>query len=176
MPAQRLRVTTLINNWFKVKLEEIPEVVKLWCPFINFARCIGITSIRQIGSEPFFESQVFAGFFLFNLSIFAIFAFALIISILIFKDCWGGSSTVLVEASHNVIFYLHCQCTIAFFTSRSKSIVCLFQHWINIERSLKYKNSYQGIGNSWKLIYISTFLLSIIENIIYLLSKVSTKD
>lgn len=150
-----------------------PDVIYLWNPLIHFTRFYGIIPMRRSEKEPYFERC--NGSACWSLVVAAVYCFTLIVAILAFKDTFDRPSTVIVEASHFIIYYSHNEATVIFFLLRSRDLPKLFQLWIDTERDLAQRGirlSKLAKIQCW-FIFIATIIICTIENMTYILSRVS---
>lgn len=166
------RSTKIFPSAPKNSPDRKPDIIQLWSPAICFGRCYGIIPLKKCWKEPHFERCT--GSFCWALLLSLVYIFTLIISILVLKDSVNKSSTVIVESTHYVIYYFHCEMTLIFFLLRSDDLVNLLQQWIETERLFARNKIQLGRVTTFQcwLIYLASVILSTIENAVYIFSTV----
>lgn len=149
-----------------------PDVIKLWSPVICFSRFYGIIHLKKCDHEPYFEKCT--GSFCWGLFLSLIYIFTLLIAVLVLKDSLNESSTVIVESSHYVIYYLHCELTLVYFLLYSDDFANLMQKWIDTEILLNLNKIRLGSRTKVKcwIIYLAIIILCTAENSVYIFSTV----
>ena len=154
-------------------IERKPDIIQIWSPVICLARCYGIIPLKKRDREPYFERC--SGSFVWSLMATTIYLFILIVSILVFKDSLSLSSKVIVESSHNIIYYGHCETTLLFFLFRSGDVIRLFHHWIETERFFSRIQIRLGRVTKAQIWFfcVVTFIMSTVDYTTYVVNAVT---
>ena len=79
------------------------------------------------------------------------------------------------EAVLLLIYYIHCEFTLAYFMLYSRDIIQLFQFWIDTERILHSTDIRLGSATQVKcwIIYCASIVILLADNVLYIFSKVT---
>ena len=164
--------TKIFPGLTKQSEDQVPEVVQLWSPALGFCRCYGVIPLKKCEQEPYFERCT--GSYIWGLFLSLVYVFSLGMALVVLKDSLDKPATVIVESCHYVIYYIHCELTLAAFFLNSENLVGLFQQWIQTEKILARYKIHLGkstINKCW-ILYSVTIVMSTMENAFYLYSTV----
>jgi len=153
----------------------LPQVIHLWSPLIDFFRCCGIIPLRRCSRSPYFECCL--GSYSVGLLLFTFIFFTILISLLALKKASDHQAPMQVsEAVLILIYYIHCESTLAYFMLYSRDIIQLFQFWIDTERILMDNTNNIRLGYAiqvkcW-IIYCASIVILFADNVLYIFSKV----
>ena len=150
----------------------LPEIIQIWSPLIDFFRCCGIIPLKRSNHPPYFERCI--GSYCVSLLLFTLIFFTSLITIIILKNNSQLSVIEILDIVLHLIYYSHCELTLAYFMLRSGDIIQLFQFWIDVERVLNEANIRLGRAIQVKCWVIYSFSIVILfsDNILFICSKV----
>ena len=152
----------------------LPQVIQLWSPLIDFFRCCGIIPLRRCSRSPYFECCW--GSYIVGLLLFTFIFFTILISLLALKKASDHQAPMQVfEAVLLLIYYIHCEFTLAYFMLYSRDIIQLFKFWIDTERILHSTDIRLGSATQVKcwIIYCASIVILLADNVLYIFSKVT---